>query len=118
MKTIIFAIIAINSISAFASTSVVTCRIDYEQNGNKYREMSYHEVSKFTVSNCIKKALNAKERSTESVPFTFTHYTRITRTENAPVNVDVNSQGFKLSSEVTENGVIPTNLKYEEFVNP
>jgi hypothetical protein len=114
MKYTLIGLLTLISASAFGSSPVVTCELDYtDLIGNGYGSVIFNDVGRYSVNDCVRAATAARKKSSSSVTFIFSHYTRTSSS-----NVKENSEGWELSSEIVHQNITPDTLKYKEFVNP
>ena len=118
-KIILISLMALSSMSSFASNPVVTCEMNFlDSRGNASKLLSFHDVGSYSVNDCIREAIKRKKVSSINVPFIFSHYSRTTMQSSGSVDVQVDSEGWSLSGEVNESGSAPEALKFSEFINP
>ncbi len=97
-----------------ANSPAVRCHLDYATSslGGRH-ETTFNDVGSLSVQDCIEMAIEARNSSIGPVQFKYTHYTKI-----VGENVDIGSEGWSVSGEISTPSVKPQRLDYAEFVNP
>ncbi len=119
MKSMMVAIIALFiSMTSNAAEIMSRCQFEYRiSENNVVGPVFINKAGEFSIKDCMNEAAKAREVSLDSISFTYDVFTKITNDGKRAVNLDVKSEGWTLSGEILEKGILPSSLDFREFSN-